>query len=122
MMSRGGGSTEGQPRGGRVSRILSFLNKLSKVETSTAAVRQSPFPNYGSGTRLLKTPPLNTLSVTTLAWRPRPFPHAKKERFSGRRAWYQLTNVMFLVNDSVDNEFHYVVKSVYFEVHNCTQC
>ena len=66
MMSRGGGSTEGQPRGGRVSRILSSLNRLSRVETSTAAVRRSPDPNYGSGMRLLRTPSPNTLSVSTL--------------------------------------------------------
>ena len=64
MMSRGGGSTEGQPRGGRVSRILSSLNRLSRVETSTAAVRRDP--NYGSGMRLLRTPSPNTLSVSTL--------------------------------------------------------
>ena len=48
--------------------------------------------------------------VGLLAWRPHPFPHAnKEERFSGRRAWYQHTKVMFPVNKSVDNEFHYVV-------------
>ena len=54
-----------------------------------------------------------------LAWRPHPFPHAKEERFSGRRALYQPTKVMFPVNDSVDNEFNYGGMSVYFEVHNC---
>ena len=29
---------------------------------------------------------------------------------------------MFPVNDSVDNEFHYAVMLVYFEVRNSTQC
>ena len=35
-------------------------------------------------------------SLNLVAWRPHPFPHAKEEQFSRRRAWYQPTKVMFL--------------------------
>ena len=55
-----------------------------------------------------------------LAWRPRPFPHAKEERFSRRRAWYQPTKVMFL--STILLTMNFLCSYMYFDVAECIYC